>query len=132
RVREANAILQAVVADGACRLGHLARRIAFVAARVARGAIELILELRELLADLVAALDHLPRGLLPAGAARHLLPHLGCLALLTRDLIGLLQRVFDVALRTLRLRPLQLPLRALDAFERLLRPGLRAGIARGG
>jgi hypothetical protein len=67
-VRETDAILQPIVTDFTGGFRHLARRIAFVAAGIARGAIELVLQLGQLLADLIPPLDHLPGRLLPAGA----------------------------------------------------------------
>src|SRR6185503_6066620 len=110
----------------------LARRLLLLATRIARGAIEVALELTELALERVLPLvDAI--GLLRARlrARRQLLHLIDDLLLLARQRIGLTLGVLDVALRALRHRSLQLLFRLAQTLERSLCLRRRVGIAAG-
>ena len=129
--RVAHLVAQAVVANRARGLGHLAGCGLLVARRVARGAIELPFQLAELLLEhvlLLVDLTALLRALRRAGR-RQLLRLLGDLLLPARDVVGLRLGLLDVALGALRLPALQAALGLAQPLERGLRLGRRVGVA---
>ena len=104
---------------------HLARGIAFVAAHVGGGAIDLLFELADLLLHRTLAVEQLLH-LLTVAFSRSAEPaHLvGDLLLFLHDLLGPARGIGDVTFRAARLRPLQLLLRLPQPFQcfRRLRP----------
>ena len=130
RTRPADAIAHGAIAQGAGRLRHLARRLALLARDVAGRLVHLPLELTDAIGELFLPLAQLLDALRALSARRfEIRRRIGDVALLARDLLGLLPGIPDVALGAAALALLELALRFLQPFERRRRLGRRRRVA---
>jgi len=128
RLRQANHLGQLVVADLVRGFGELARRFALVTAGGARRTVQIGLERLDALLERAFPFVDVSSCLLTAGTRRQLAHRILDLALLARELVGLLPGLLDIALGPLRLIAFETALCPAKFFGRRGRFGLRAGI----
>ena len=130
-LRIAQLVGQAVVANGARSLGHLARRSPLVRACIARRAIDLLLERVHPRFEIGLLVGDTPRAVATCRRIRHTceLPRLRTGFLLSScELVGLTDGIVDVTLRPRRLILRQPPLRFAQTLERRSRLTSCAGV----